>query len=188
MTTPSLHQHLFIGLHWDPLASATISQPPVPPPQTLTAVANWHVMMSCFPPSPHHTALQRHSQDLLKPLGPHPLSAASRCLCSALEPSRFLLAASWEGLRRRMRCFIPSSLNRNDPLPFLHFAPCLYSVVAHFTASWTPWLPRSHGVHLLLPSGERSPQTTRNPQQRISLQWRRTLKTKIRAPHLITGF
>ena len=121
-----------------PLVIAAISGHPAPLLETLTTAAGWWVMTLCFPHGHHHTALWRPRQDSLRPLGPHTLSAASRCLCSALEPSRFLTVGLSEGLCKWMHCFISSCVNRNGPLPLLHFTPWLCSAVVHFTASRTP--------------------------------------------------
>lgn len=132
MTTPSLHQHLFIGLPLGPSGICNDFTAPCASPSDTHCSCKLTRHDELFPPqSPPHSSSEAQS-GLTQAPGPTP---ASHCLCSALEPSRFLPAASWEGLRRRMHCFMPSSLNRNDPLPFLHFTPCLYSVVAHFTAS-----------------------------------------------------
>ena len=168
-----------------PLVTAAISGRPAPLLETLSTAAGGGVITLCFPHGHHHTARWTPRQDSVKPLGPLTLSAASRCLCSALEPSRFLTVAMLEGLCEWMHCFISSCVNRNGPLPFLHFTPflqrwCISQLHEHPTASEKQLCS--------LDSGGCSPQTTRDPQGRIGLQWRQTLKTKIRAAHLNTGF
>ena len=121
-----------------PLVTAAISGRPAPLLETLSTAAGGGVITLCFPHGHHHTARWTPRQDSVKPLGPLTLSAASRCLCSALEPSRFLTVALLEGLCEWMHCFISSCVNRNGPLPFLHFTPWLSSAVVYFTTSRTP--------------------------------------------------
>lgn len=130
------------SLHWlpfgGPLVTAAISGHPAPLLETLSTAAGGGVITLCFPHGHHHTARWTPRQDSVKPLGPLTLSAASGCLCPTLEPSRFLTVALLEGLCKWMHCFISSCVNRNGPLPFLHFTPWLSSAVVYFTTSRTP--------------------------------------------------
>ena len=140
----------------------------------------------CFPHGHHHTARWRPRQDSLKPLGPQ----YSFCCFTlpVLGPGTISLSHGSLVGRTANGRIVSSLLVLTEMVHFLSFTLhpdflqrwCISQLHEHPTASEKQLCS--------LNSGGCSPQTTRDPQRRIGLQWRRTLKTKIRAAHLNTGF
>ena len=123
----------------------------------------------CFLHGHHHTALRRPRQDSLKPLGPHTLSAASGCLCSALEPSRFLTVGRLVGRTMQMDALFHlflCSQKRSTSFPSL-CTLTLFSGGAFHNLTNTPRLPRSSCVLSTVGAALHRPHGTRRGGERL---------------------